>query len=57
MIFPFLLRAARESPEFATISVFSEMRATLAVHPTESATLPSAKGCIPLAILILLSSS
>ena len=54
---PFRLKAALESPALAMYIVFPTIRATFAVHPTESATLLFSKGCRPFSIVILRRAS
>lgn len=57
MIDPKRLKAALESPAFATYRVLPTNKATFAVHPTESATLLFSNGCSPFYIVMFFSNS
>ena len=57
MIDPKRLKAHLESPAFATYKVLSTKSTTLAVHPTDSATLLFSKGFNPFYNVIFLSIS
>lgn len=54
---PLRLRAALESPALAMYRVFPTNKTTLAVHPTDSATLLFSKGCSPLLTVISLRAA